>query len=177
MNFNTFVDRIKKVVNEATWGLMTVGSSQIDTIARAMSVTDTEADPVVAKTVKPNAKEFATLMNTYGVEEEQLPLYGYKPADKGCYIVYETDSNLRDTEKIPVKENILDFFKREVMPYVEDAWLNIPATKIGCEISFNKYFYRPVPLRSLADNEADIRALEAESAGAIKSLLNLLDNA
>lgn len=177
MNFNTFVDCIKKVVNEATWGLMTVGSSQIDTIARAMSATDPEADPVVAKTVKPNAKELATLMKTYGVEEEQLPLYGYKPAGKGSYIVFETDSNLRDTEKIPVKENILDFFKREVMPYVEDAWLNIPATKIGCEISFNKYFYRPVPLRSLADNEADIRALEAESAGAIKSLLNLLDNA
>lgn len=177
MNFNTFVDRIKKVVNEATWSIMSVGSGQIDTIARAMSVTDPEADPVVAKTVKPNAKELATLMKTYGVEEEQLPLYGYKPAGKGSYIVFETDSNLRDTEKIPVKENILDFFKREVMPYVEDAWLNIPATKIGCEISFNKHFYRPVPLRSLADNEADIRALEAESAGAIKSLLNLLDNA
>ena len=114
-------------------------------------------------------------MNAYGVEEEQLPLYGYQPSGKGSFVVYEADSNLRDTEKIPVKENILDFFKREVLPYVDDAWLNIPATKIGCEISFNKYFYRPVPLRSLAENEADIRALEAESTGAIQSLLNLLE--
>ena len=177
MNFNDFVDKIKKIVKEATWGDLTVSSSQIDTIARAMSVTDPTADPVVAKVVKHNAKEIATIINTYRVEEEQLPFYGYKPNEQGSYTVYEVDSNLRDNEKIPIKENILAFFRREVAPYVDDAWMNIPATKIGCEISFNKYFYRPVPLRSLADNEADIRALEAESAGAIQSLLNLISEA
>lgn len=177
MNFNDFVDKIKNIVKEATWGELTVNSSQIDTIARAMSVTDPTADPVVAKVVKHNAKEIATIMNTYRVEEEHLPFYGYQLNGHGSYTVYEADSNLRDTEKIPVKENILAFFSREVAPYVEDSWMNIPATKIGCEISFNKYFYRPVPLRSLADNEADIRKLEAESAGAIQSLLNLISEA
>lgn len=177
MNFNDFVDKIKKIVKEATWGELTVSSSQIDTIARAMSVTDPTADPVVAKVVKHNAKEIATIMNTYRVEEEHLPCYGYQLNGQGSYTVYEADSNLRDTEKIPVKENILAFFSREIAPYVEDSWMNIPATKIGCEISFNKYFYRPVPLRSLADNEADIRKLEAESAGTIQSLLNLISEA
>ena len=177
MNFNDFVDRIKKIVKEATWGLLTVNSSQIDAIARAMSVTDPSAEPVIAKTVKHNAKELTSLMSTYGVEEEQLPNYGYYLNENGTYTVYEADSKLRDYEKIPVKEDILEFFNREVTPYVDDAWLDLPATKIGCEISFNKYFYRPVPLRSLAENEKDIRALEAESAGAIQSLLNLLENA
>lgn len=178
MNFNDFLERVKAVCKaDEILRLMKLSATQIDSIARAMSVADPEADPVVAKIVKHNAKELTALMSTYGVTEEQLPLYGFKPSGSGSFIVYEADSNLRDTEKIPVKEKILDFFRREVMPYAEDAWLNIPVTKIGCEISFNKYFYRPVPLRSLADNEADIRALEAESAGAIQSLLNLLDNA
>lgn len=177
MNFNDFVDRIKKIVKESTWGLLAVNSSQIDAIARAMSVTDPSAEPVIAKTVKHNAKELTSLMSTYGIEEEQLTNYGYYLNENGTYTVYEADSKLRDYEKIPVKEDILEFFRREVTPYVDDSWLDLPATKIGCEISFNKYFYRPVPLRSLTENEKDIRVLEAESAGAIQSLLNLLENA
>ena len=176
MNFNNFFDRIKAECKaDEILRLMKLSATQIDSIARAMCVTDPAADPVVAKVVKANAKEIATLMNTYGVEEDRLRHYGFYLNEHGSYEVYEADSALRDNEKIPVKENILDFFLREVTPYVEDAWLNIPVTKIGCEISFNKYFYKPVPLRSLAENEADIRALEAESAGAVQSLLNLLD--
>ena len=176
MNFNNFFDRIKaECKTDEILRQMKLSATQMDSIARAMCVTDPAADPVVAKVVKANAKEIATLMNTYGVEEDRLQHYGYYINEQGSYEVYESDSALRDNEKIPVKENILDFFLREVTPYVEDAWLNIQVTKIGCEISFNKYFYKPVPLRSLAENEADIRALEAESAGAIQSLLNLLD--
>lgn len=176
MNYNNFFNRIKAECKaDEILRLMNLSATQMDSIARGMCVTDSAADPVVAKVVKANAKDIATLMNTYGVEEDRLQHYGYYINEQGSYEVYESDSALRDNEKIPVKENILDFFLREVTPYVEDAWLNIPVTKIGCEISFNKYFYKPVPLRSLAENEADIRALEAESAGAIQSLLNLLD--
>ena len=99
--------------------------------------------------------------------------YGYIKGDKNTYIEYETDSDLRDSEKIPVKEDIYEYFQREVRPYVDDAWINLPPTKIGCEISFNKYFYKPAPLRSLAENEADILALDEQSQGFIKSLFNL----
>ena len=90
------------------------------------------------------------------------------------YVEYETDSDLRDSEKIPVKEDIYAYFQREVRPYVADAWINLPATKIGCEISFNKYFYKPAPLRTLEENEADIRALDEQSQGFIKSLFEIL---
>lgn len=78
---------------------------------------------------------------------------------------YEADSNLRNTEKVLVSEDIYKYFQREVRPYMTDAWIELPDTKIGCDFSFNKYFYRPQPLRSLAENEAGILALDAESKG------------
>ena len=89
---------------------------------------------------------------------------------KGVWVEYETDSDLRDTEKIPVKEDIYQYFLREVRPYVADAWINLPPTKIGCEISFNKYFYKPTPLRTLEENERDILELDRQSQGFIQSL-------
>ena len=99
--------------------------------------------------------------------------YGYWAAldDSKIYVEYESDSDLRDTEKIPVKEDIYEYFLREVRPYVKDAWINLLPTKIGCEISFTKYFYKPAPLRSLAGNEADILALDQENDGFIRQLL------
>ena len=72
-----------------------------------------------------------------------------------------------------MKERIYDYFVREVKPHVSEAWLNLEATKIGYEISFNKYFYRHKPLRELEDVTADILALENESDGLIREILGL----
>lgn len=176
MDYNVFFEKIKETARELKKaGQLDMGATQLQTIARAMSTPDPAAAPVIDREIKANAKDLTKFMMTYDINEEELANYGYYITERGTYITYECDSALRDTEKIPVKEDILDFFKREVVPYVTDAWINLPATKIGCEISFNKYFYRPVPLRSLEENTADILALEKESAGAIQSLLNLLD--
>jgi len=79
---------------------------------------------------------------------------------KGEYHEYETESDMRDTENVPLKENIYDYFLREVKPHVQKAWINLDATKIGYEISFNKYFYRHKPLRSIEEVSADILQLE-----------------
>ena len=78
---------------------------------------------------------------------------------------------MRDAEKIPVKEDIWEYFQREVRPYAEDAWIDLPKTKIGCEISFTKHFYKPQPLRTLEENEADMRKVAEENAALIKELL------
>jgi type I restriction enzyme M protein len=78
---------------------------------------------------------------------------------------------LRDTENVPLKEQIYDYFIREVKPHVSEAWLNLDATKIGYEISFNKYFYRHKPLRELEDVTTDILNLENESDGLIREIL------
>ena len=115
-----------------------------------------------------------TLSDVYGISDSLFADYGYALTEKGTYVEYEPDSDLRDTEKIPVKEDIYGYFQREVRPYVEDAWISLPQTKIGCEISFNKYFYKPVPLRTLEENERDIRQLDAESQGFIQLLFKNL---
>ena len=167
MNYNSFVEKVSAAAKKID---RKVKATTVNAIARAMSETCEEADAVVRKIHKTDSKDIQRVMFTFGVPEERLADYGFHADGKGCYIEYESDSDLRDTEKICVKEDIYDYFQREVRPYVADAWINIGATKIGCEISFNKYFYRPQPLRSLAENEADIRALDAASQGFIKSL-------
>lgn len=168
MDYNIFIE---KVTATAKTLKLDVKGTVLNAIARAMSVTDPEAAPVVKKEHKPSSKDIESLQSTYGIATEVLADYGYTKQGK-TFVEYETDSDLRDSEKIPVKEDIYAYFQREVRPYVADAWINLPATKIGCEISFNKYFYKPAPLRTLEENEADIRALDEQSQGFIKSLFD-----
>ncbi len=170
MNYNKFSDLIAEKAKSLD---IKVSASVLNSIAKVMSETDPNAEPVVKKIHKANSKDIEKLESVYGINENMLADYGYIKGDKNTYIEYETDSDLRDSEKIPVKEDIYEYFQREVRPYVDDAWINLPPTKIGCEISFNKYFYKPAPLRSLAENEADILALDEQSQGFIKSLFNL----
>lgn len=81
------------------------------------------------------------------------------------------DSNLRDTESIPLTEDVEEYFKREVLPHVPDAWMDRSKDKIGYEISFTKYFYKYQPLRPLKDITADILALEQETEGLLKQII------
>lgn len=175
MDYNQFVAKIEAAAKALK---MDMKGNKLNAIARAMSVTDPEAKPVVKKQHKVGSKEVEKLMDVYGIDKNRLADYGFFPGEKGSYVCqyieYETDSDLRDTEKIPVKEDIYEYFQREVRPYVADAWINLPPTKIGCEISFNKYFYKPVPLRSLEENEHDILELDRQSQGFIQSLFNLM---
>ncbi len=170
MDYNVFVAKVTAAVKQLG---KKVTAAVIKNIARAMSVTDPEAAPVIKKIHKVNSKDIESLTGVYGIMEQHLNDYGYLASNDGkqTYIEYESDSELRDTEKIPVKEYIYEYFLREVRPYVADAWINLPATKIGCEISFTKYFYEPVPLRSMEENEADIIALDKENDGFIRQLL------
>ncbi len=74
----------------------------------------------------------------------------------------EPDTELRDTENVPLKESIQAYFEREVLPHVPDAWIDHSKTKIGYEIPLNRHFYRYEPPRELAVIEAEIKALEAD---------------
>lgn len=74
----------------------------------------------------------------------------------------EPDSGLRDTETVPLKEEIEAYFQREVLPHVPDAWIDHSKTKVGYEIPLNRHFYRYEPPRDLAEIEADIKTLEGE---------------
>ena len=88
-------------------------------------------------------------------------------------VEYEPDSALRDTEQIPLSEEggIEGFLRREVLPYAEDAWYVAKSAKIGYEISFNRYFYKPEPMRSLEEIREDILAVERETKGLLGEIV------
>ena len=109
-----------------------------------------------------------------GVEPD--PLRGRFPATvsgQPSVVEYEPDTDLRDTEQIPLTEEggIEAFLRREVLPYAPDAWYVPSSIKIGYEISFTRYFYRPQPLRTLEEIRADIMSLEAETAGILSEII------
>jgi type I restriction enzyme M protein len=79
----------------------------------------------------------------------------------------EPDPELRDTENVPLKEDIHDYFEREVKPHVADAWIDEEKTKIGYEIPFTRHFYQYTPPRPLEVIEKEIRELESEIMGAL----------
>ncbi|EPZ47371.1 type I restriction-modification system subunit M [Alicyclobacillus acidoterrestris] len=74
----------------------------------------------------------------------------------------EPDTELRDYENVPLKEDVYEYFEREVVPFVPDAWIDEGKTKIGYEIPFTRHFYEYTPMRSLEEIQAEIRQLEEE---------------
>ncbi|MCT4778857.1 SAM-dependent methyltransferase [Exiguobacterium soli] len=83
----------------------------------------------------------------------------------------EADSDLRDTESVPLKESIQNYFDNEVLPHVPDAWIDETRTKIGYEIPFTRQFYKYTALRSSTEIMDEIRALEVEIAEQLKKVM------
>jgi type I restriction enzyme M protein len=170
-DFNIFRDRVDAEIKSFNFKL---SSSEKNAILNAVSWYDASAEKVVKGLSKLTGEKLGRLLNHLGCKESQLQDYGYFATQKkGEYMEYETDNDLRDTENVPLKENIYDYFLREVKPHVPETWINIDTTKIGYEITFNKYFYQHKPLRSIEDVSIDILQLECESDGLIREILNL----
>ncbi|HDH27797.1 MAG TPA: SAM-dependent DNA methyltransferase [Euryarchaeota archaeon] len=140
-----------------------VSAADLKLILRAVSWRVETAPPVIAKVHKPGK---TTPDSLYG-------RYDLKLDGKKCVVEYETDSDLRDTEQIPLLEpgGIEAFIRREVLPYTPDAWIKEDATKIGYEVSFTRHFYKPQPMRTLEEIRADILAVEEEAEGLLDELL------
>lgn len=88
-------------------------------------------------------------------------------------VEYEPDTDLRDTEQVPLLEEggVEAFLQREVLPYAPDAWYEPDKVKTGYEISFTRYFYKPEPLRTLEEIRADILAVERETEGLLEEII------
>ena len=104
------------------------------------------------------------------------PLNGLRDATikgKPAVVEYEPDTDLRDTEQIPLlhQGGIDAFLTREVLPYAPDVWYSPSQVKVGYEISFTRHFYKPKPMRTLEEIRADILALERESEGLLEGIL------
>lgn len=139
------------------------GVSEVKLLLRTVSWRVEAAPPVVVKIYKPGKMAADPLHGRY---ERTV-------GSKRTVVEYETDSELRDTEQVPLLEpgGIEAFFRREVLPHVPDAWIDPGATKIGYEISFTRYFYQPKPLRTLEEIRADILAIQKEAEGLLDELV------
>ena len=142
-------------------------AAELKLILKAVSWRVETAAPVIAKIRKLVHKPGKT------AADPMLGVYDAVVAGKACVVEFEPDSDLRDTEQVPLLEDggIEAFIRREVLPYTPDAWVNNDATKIGYEISFTRHFYKPQPLRTLAHISADILAVEKEAEGLLDGLL------
>jgi len=140
-----------------------VPAPELKMILKAVSWRVETAPPVVAKIHKPGK----------AMPDPLRGLYEVIVGGKTCVVEYEPDTDLRDTEQVPLLEEggIEAFIHREVLPYTPDAWLDESKTKIGYEISFTRHFYKPQPLRTLEEIRADILAVEQEAEGLLDDLL------
>lgn len=101
-------------------------------------------------------------------DEEAQPVIKKQDKDE---VIYEADPELRDYESVPVKQNVQEYFEKEVWPFVPDAWIDHSKTVKGYEISFTKIFYRYQPLRSVATITEEIVQLERETEGLLNDII------
>ncbi|MCR8695228.1 SAM-dependent methyltransferase [Rhodococcus pyridinivorans] len=104
---------------------------------------------------RPGAPLVKTIWSTIGEHDPEADIVTTKGKP-------EPDPALRDTENVPLTEDIEDYFAREVLPHVPDAWIDHDKTKIGYEIPFTRHFYRYVPPRPLEEIQKDLRVLVSE---------------
>jgi type I restriction enzyme M protein len=101
------------------------------------------------------------------VDEAGKPVLGQKGKNKGKP---QADSARRDTENVPLTEDVETYFAREVLPHAPDAWIDDDKTKVGYEIPFNRHFYVFEPPRDLAAIDADLRAVTDQIKAMIAEL-------
>jgi len=176
-NYNHFSIKVDEVLKIEK---IKLSASEKNQILSAVSWYDETAEKVVQKIEKINGDKLTKLLHHCKLDPQspesakQLSNFGYFPSgNKEEYIVYESESDLRDSENVPITDNILNYFLQEVKPHNPEAWIDTDKTKIGYEISFNKYFYQHKPLRSIEEVSAEIFELDKESEGLIRDILSI----
>lgn len=161
------------------WAKGAKGNAQRKMFRDAFTEVDSEAKPVIFRRQKMEDLDSAVLF-----PDQRLPklnsselntLLGLHPSGKGRCIEYEPDPGLKDFENIPLKEDVVSYFLREVLPYVDDAWIDRTTTdeqdggigKVGYEINFNREFFQYKPPRPLHEIDAELAEVE-------KRIMNLL---
>ena len=158
-DFNLFLAAVETAADAAGVKLTAKRRKLLQT---ELAMKDEGAAPVIRK------------LHKSGVAADPLHgLFTTQVGGKQRIVEYETDSDLRDTEQVPLLEEggIDAFLRREVLPYAADAWYDPDSVKTGYEVSFTRYFYKPQPLRTLAEIRADILALEQETDGLLDEIL------
>jgi type I restriction enzyme M protein len=159
LDYCKFIEVVERIADESK---IKLSAKRLKLLQTVLAERDPNAKPVIKRIHKANAKAD--------------PLHGFYEVEmdnKKCVVEYEPDSELRDYEQVPLLEKggIESFITREVLPYAQDTWVKEDATKIGYEINFNRYFFKPEPLRPLQDIQSDILALEKETEGLLEEIV------
>ncbi len=186
-DWNQVWDEVQKIVKRLPddvegWAKGAKGTAQKKAFRDAFTEVDPEAEPVIAKVHKEAALDLEALFPGQTLPElapdELKALLGLNLAGKGKYVDYEADSNLKDFENIPLKEDVISYVLREVRPYVADAWIDRNTLdepdggigKVGFEINFNREFFQYQPPRPLAEIDAELAAVEKRIMGLLREV-------
>ena len=152
--------RKQQEILDALQGLAGLGlATDRDKFSRAMKSAFREAKIVVPPPL------FKTVLMALAERDETADVCTNKKGEP------EPDTELRDYENVPLKEDIEEYFDREVLPHVPEAWIDHSKTKVGYEINFNRYFYKYTPPRPLEEIEAELKQIEGEIADMLKGVV------
>lgn len=162
MDFNVFMQAVD---NDASEHNVKMTTKRQKFLELELAKKDENAKPVIKKIHKHGQSEANPIEGLFAVTLD----------GKKFVVEYEPDTDLRDTEQVPLLEEggVEAFVRREVLPYVPDAWIDAKSTKIGYEVSFTRYFYKPQQLRTLEEIRVDIEKIEKESDGLLRSILDI----
>ncbi len=146
-DYNAFLPLLNKTIKELK---LDIDAKGLKSITNAITWKNEDAERVIKKT------------------EKARPEQGRRDGT----ILYEADSDLRDTENVPLDQDIHEYFEREVLQHISDAWIDESKTIKGYEISFTRYFYNYVPPRSIEEITAEIFELEKETEGILNEIVN-----
>ena len=159
-DFNRFMSA---VATDATTNGVKLTAKRKSLLKTSLAFQDETAEAVMKAVHREGTAEPDALCGLYPVTIDGKPVI----------VEYEPDTNLRDTEQIPLLHDggIEAFLRREVLPYSPDAWYAPASVKVGYEISFARHFYKPQPLRPLEEIRSDILALEEETEGLLAEIV------
>ena len=160
-DFNDFSAQVDSFLKEQKIKLAT-GEKKV--LVQGVSWVDPDAPRVIKKVFKPAKVAPNPLAGLFEVEMNgELVIAQYEP-----------DPELSDFEVVPLSEpgGVASFVEREVLPYSDDAWVDLDSEKMGYEVSFTRHFYKPVKLRELSEIEADIRNAMAVSDGLVAAAIS-----
>jgi type I restriction enzyme M protein len=180
LDWNSTWADIRTIVDgcEFGWSAGPDGTRQKKFFRDCFTETDPKAEPVIAKLSSSSKLDTAVLFPDQILPKDLGPgvlhrICGYFPetkGKKGKSVEYEADPKLRDNENVPLHEDIVSFFLREVRPFVADAWINADPKlrdekdggigKVGYEINFNREFFRYDEPRSLKEIDKELAAVE-----------------
>lgn len=143
------------------------GSAVQKDFNQLLSALDTQLKKLSLKWKPKEKKTFLDALSWR--DEEAEPVIKKQDKDE---VIYEADPELRDYESVPVKQNVQEYFEKEVWPFVPDAWIDHSKTVKGYEVSFTKIFYRYQPLRSVAAITDEIVQLERETEGLLNDIIS-----